>query len=362
VYAPSSYLAWAARRYGKVRYDLATSGMRAPAPEDLGAFSPASLADPASWTDLRESIAAYNDVPVVEAVAALGTTQALWLACAALTERGDGILVEDPGYEPLVRIAESVCADVARFERPLEAGFVLDPDRVARSMTPRTKVVVVTSPHNPSGVRASDDTLRAVARVAADRGAHVVVDEVYAPFDDFVDDRGVFSRSARKLAPNVICASSLGKSYGLGAARVGWLLGPSQVVARAEEVILTTAGALPIAHARLGVRAFERIGILADRARARLGGKRERVAAWAASQGLRWTSPEAGLFGFVHLPGSGDLTDSIERAAVEREVLVAPGAFFGIPEGFRLAWSAPEDMLEEGLSRLGDWITSGPAR
>jgi aspartate/methionine/tyrosine aminotransferase len=362
VLARSSYLAWAAQRYGKVRFDLATSGMPAPPPGDMGAFSPESLSDPASWGELRGAISAYNDVPVGETVAALGTTQALWLACEALTRPGDHILVEEPAYEPLIRIAESVGANVVRFARPPDAAFALDPDRVARALTPRTRVVIVTNPHNPSGVRSSVDTLRAVAGVVAAHGAFLVVDEVYAPFDAFVDARGVFLGSARKIAPNVVCASSLGKCYGLGAARVGWLIAPAEVAASAEAAIVTSAGALPVAHARVALRAFERIGVLAERARARMSGKRERVAAWAAELDLSWSAPETGLFGLVRLPGWGDVIGFVERTAREREVLVAPGAFFGIPDGFRVSWSAPLDVLEEGLARLSAAIKQGPAR
>jgi len=55
----------------------------------------------------------------------------------------------------------------------------------------------------------------------------------------------------------------------------------------------------------------------------------------------------------VQVPGAGDLTPALETAAREREVLVAPGAFFGVPDGFRISWSAPRDILEQGLDRLG---------
>jgi aspartate/methionine/tyrosine aminotransferase len=358
----SLYLAWAARHYGKVRFDLATSGMSPPSAEDLGPLSIGALTDPGSWTALRAAIARYNDVPEGEAVAALGTTQALWLAYSVLTQPGDDVLVEDPGYEPLERIAESVGARVIRFSRPASARYAIDPDRVARAMTARTKVVVVSSPHNPSGLRADARTLRDLAQVAKSRGAHVVVDEVYAPFDELVDPSGIFHGTARKIAPNVLSVGSLGKCYGLGGARVGWLLGPREVIADAGETILVTAGALPLAHAGVALHAFDRIGTLADRTRRSLGGKRERVARWAQDLGLDWSAPESGLFGLVRLPGEGDLTAAIERLAAEREVLVGAGAFFGVPRGFRLSWSIPEDRLDEGLARLGDGVRQWTAR
>jgi aspartate/methionine/tyrosine aminotransferase len=271
-------------------------------------------------------------------------------------------VVESPGYEPLTRIAESVGAVVTHFERPAARGFELDADRVARSLTSRTKVVVVSEPHNPSGARAGRDALREVARAAASRGARLLVDEVYAPFDQFVDARGVLQGGADDVGENVLRAASLGKAYGLGHARIGWLVGPSDDVARACDVILTTAGALPLAHAREGRRALERVGALAEQSRRRLAGKRERVARWVGEQGLRWSDPPGGLFGFVHLPGRGDVTSFVDGPLREREVLVAPGAFFGVPEGFRLAWSTDDATLDEGLARLGEALGSWPSR
>jgi aspartate/methionine/tyrosine aminotransferase len=357
MFAPTRYLEWARRFYGKVRFDLATSGMPAVALAELGAPAPGETDDPVGWERLREAIARYNDVPPGEAVAALGTAHALWLAFASLTSPGDDVLVEGPAYyEPLVRIAEGVGARVVPFERDVDARFALDPERIARAMTPRTRVVVVTNLHNPSGVRAGDEALREAARVAEARKAHLLVDEVYAPFDALVDADGVFRGGARKLAPNVVAVSSLTKCYGLGQQRIGWLLGPADVVAHAEDAITASCGMLPLSHAHLGAHAFSRIAWLAARARATLVGKRERVAAWVASQGWSWSEPAEGLFGFVRVPGAGDLTPAIEAAAREREVLVAAGAFFGVPDGFRIAWSAPVDHLDEGLSRLAETL------
>ncbi len=352
MFAPTRYLEWARRFYGKVRFDLATSGMPVVPTAELGVDDALVLDDPSGWDRLREAIAHYNVVPRGEAIAALGTTHAIWLAYASLTSPGDEVLVETPGYEPLVRIAEGVGARVVRFDRDARDGFAVDPDRIARAITPRTRVVAVTTLHNPTGRRAPVDTLVAAARVCESAGAHLLVDEVYAPFDSFVDGRGVFAGSARRLAPNVVVVSSLTKCYGLGPHRIGWMLGPAELVTRAGDAITASCGMLPLSHAHAGVRAFERIGALAARSRDLLAGKRERVARWIAASGLSWSAPTEGLFGFVTVPGAGDLTPAIERAARDREVLVAAGAFFGVPNGFRLSWSVPDDRLDEGLDRL----------
>jgi aspartate/methionine/tyrosine aminotransferase len=356
MFAPTRYLNWARRFYGRVRFDLATSGIPTAPLADWGMPSGAALDDPTGWERLREAIAAHNDVPSSEAVAALGTAHALWLAYASLAGPGDDILVEDPAYEPLLRAAEGVGARVLRFSRDAQDGFALDPERVAHALTPRTRVVALTNLHNPTGVRADEGALRATAQLLESRGASLLVDEVYAAFDDLVDAHGVFRGSARKLASNVVAVSSLTKCHGLGPHRVGWVLAPPEVIARVEDTITATSGMLPLAHAHTGVLAFSRILELAGRAKSLLAGKRERVGAWVDSQGLLWSAPAAGLFAFVTVPGAADLTPCVEATVRQREVLVAPGAFFGVPNGFRIAWSAPSPLLEEGLGRLAECL------
>jgi aspartate/methionine/tyrosine aminotransferase len=355
MFAPTRYLHWARRFYGQVRFDLATSGIPTVPLAELHAGGAVAPEDPAeAWSALCRQIAAHSAVAEDEVLPALGTSHALWLACAALVAPGDEVVVEEPAYEPLLRIAEGVGARVVPAPRDPRAGFALDPERIARAMSPRTRAVVVTNLHNPSGARASTEALREVARLAEARGATLVVDEVYAAFDDFLDESGVFRGSARHLAPNVVAVSSLTKCYGLGPDRVGWLLGPKDVVVRANDALLATAGLLPRSYVNGGIAAFSRLPALARRSRALLAGKRERIGRWVASHGLTWTAPTEGLFGLVTMPGRGDLTPIIEAAVRERHVLVAPGAFFGVPEGFRIAGSIPSELLEEGLGRLAE--------
>jgi hypothetical protein len=351
MFAPNAYLAWAGRYYGKVRFDLAVSGIAPASIADLG--DPGPLDDFASFARLRAAVARYNDVPEAECIATLGTSQAIWLAYATLLSPGDDVLLESPSYEPLWRVAEGLGARVVRFERPSGQRFAIDPARVEAAMTPRTRLVVVTDLHNPGGVAAGDDVLREVERVVSRRGAHLFVDEVYAPFDALADASGVWGKSARKLGPNVLAAGSLTKCYGLGPHRVGWLLGPADVLERAQAAMIAACGHLPTAHAAWGALALGRVDVLAERTKARMRGRREVVDAWMrARPDLRWSMPDRGIFGFVEHTRAGDLTPTIEAGIAPHEVIVAAGAFFGVPHGFRLSWAQAGDDVPEALRRL----------
>lgn len=352
MFSPTSYLEWAKKFYGKVPYDLASSGIPPVAWKDLGLPLP-EIDDPSAIQDLPSSIARYNDVSPAEVAPALGTSHAVFLAYAATLSPGDELLIEHPHYEPLIRAAEGLGVEVRTFDRRAEEGFRIVPERVAAAMTPRTRGIVVTNLHNPSGVRASSEAIRELSAIAEEHGAYVIVDEVYSPFDDLPED-AVFRRSARKLGQNVIAVGSLTKCYGLGMHRIGWVLGPEEIIVRCTRATVATIGHLPLSHAAYGVAAFGAMGELSRRAKRLLHGKREVAQSWAASlPDAQWSAPCDGLFGLVTLPGRGDLRPRIEARAHEAGVLVCAGSFFGAPESFRLSWATCDrQRFEQGLALL----------
>jgi len=356
VFARTRYIDWALKFYGKVPLDLASSGMPHAAWSDLGAPEPV-LDDPDAYGRFTAAIAKYNDVTPAEVVPALGTSHGLFLAYAAMLSPGDEIVVEHPGYEPLVRAAEGLGAVARTFERRASEGFRIVPERVAAAVTAKTRAIVVTNLQNPTGVALDDATIVELAKIADARAAHLLVDEVYAPFEDLPED-GIFRRSARKLAPNVIAVGSLTKCYGLGMHRLGWLLGPEEITARAQSAMISTVGHLPLAHAARGAVAVANAGKLATRTKALSAGKREIAAAWAKTlPRASWSAPTSGLFGLVSIEGAGELLPRIESWATDHGVLVGAGTFFGVPNGFRLSWATLEkSRFEEGLGRLADLL------
>ena len=357
MFPPTKYLEWAIRFGGSCKFDLATSGIASGC--DLLEGESISLHDPHGWQRAHEAVARANDVPKTEAVLTLGTAHAVWLAYASLLSPGDEILIEEPAYEPLLNAAIGMGLLVKRFDRPENKGFQVDPEIVARAITSKTKAIVVSNLHNPSGARTSHDVLKAIANAAAKVGAFLIVDEVYAPFDELCDDAGIWKDTARKIAPNVVALSSLTKCYGLGSHRIGWLLAPANVIAHANSALLATCAMLPLAHANLALRAFAALPELAKRSRHRLAEKRNAATAWVASRSdLAWTAPTSGLFGFVRVKKNGDVRAAIERGMKDEQVMVMPGEFFELPHGFRLAWSLDEALLPEAFVRLGRVLDS----
>lgn len=345
VLPPIAYLDFAARWYGQVSYDLASSGVAPIAEESLGAGAP--VADMGARERFREAVAARYRVPAREVVTTLGASGALFVAHATLLERGERLLVESPSYEPLWRGAEALGVGVDRFERPFDAGFALDPERVLSACRPETRVVAITNPHNPTGAVASDAELSALARALEPRNVALLIDEAYL-------ELAAPRTTARRLGPNVVSCSSATKCWGAGWTRAGWLLLPEALVEPASRVERFTQGMAPPVTWAFGERAVTRADRLLERARLLQAGKRELVDAFVARHfGLSWVSPPAsGVFGWVRDSRGEDLRPKIERGIRDLGVIAAPGAFFGEPSAFRLGWTTDGKKLAEGLSRL----------
>ena len=342
------YLGWAIETFPHAKHDLATSGLPSIPAEELGV--PGGLSDIGAPRAFAARIAERYGVPVTEVAPALGTSGAVWtLAASVLTAAGGpfDVVLEDPTYEPLLRVIEGFGARVRRVPRPAAEAYRLDPARVAAALTDRTRLVVVASPHNPTGAVTPDADLAAMAAACAERGAYLLVDEVYrelvAP-----------GTTARTLAPNVLVASSLTKCFGVGWARAGWALVPAELRDAARIAEMHAAGVLPTLCGAIGAHAFGRIDALEERARRITEGRRAIVDAFLARrpQLSWWPPPPRALFGFVRAPGV-DVAAGLARAAREHGVVAVPGSFFGDPGAFRLSWaSLGGDRLSAALELL----------
>ena len=141
------------------------------------------------------------------------------LAMAAIIEPGDEVLIEHPAYGPILDVARYLHADVKRFPRTEETGWVVDPNAVRACITPKTRLIVITNLHNPTSALTPDWVLREIGDIARSVGALVLVDEVYL---DAVYQRT--PRTSFHLGPEFVVTSSLTKVYGVSGLRCGWIL------------------------------------------------------------------------------------------------------------------------------------------
>jgi aspartate/methionine/tyrosine aminotransferase len=342
------YMEWAKTR-AAAEFDLAGSNILACALDDLpGARAAVDLtgANDNEYRPLVEAIGIRYGVSPDRVTTAGGTSGANFFILSALLEPGDDVLVERPGYDPLMGAARLLGARTVRFDRPFESGFALDPDRVRHALTPRTKVIVITSPHNPSGVAADPAALAEIGTIAARAGAHVVVDEVYK---DATGDR---TPPAATRGDVFATTSSLTKSYGLSSLRAGWVIASPALTYRVRRVRDVVDGTGSIVAERLATLAFDQLDALTARARAILARNKALADDFLRSRSdLEW-APSAGTIVFPRIRGVADAGSFVDRLMRERSTALGPGAFFDAPAHFRLGYGGDPEKIREGLGRL----------
>jgi aspartate/methionine/tyrosine aminotransferase len=345
----SDYMHWAKFK-PPVRYPLTSSEV----PHFRMDRLPITLADlemdgasHPRYAPLREAIGKRYGVPSERIVAADGTSMANFLAMATLISPDDEVLIERPTYEPLIGAASFLGGQIRRFERKAENRFQVDPRAVADAMSERTRLVVLTNLHNPSGALIEDEVLRELGSLARARGVRILIDEVYL-------DSAVLPRpSAAHLGPEFVCTNSLTKVYGLSGLRCGWILAKPDLAERMWR--LNDLFGVNQAHQaeRLGCIAFERLDAINGDNPAILSRNRATWNAFVAGRGdLDCMPAEHGITVFPRWAG-GD-TDRLDAHLREKyDAAIVPGCWFEMPNHFRVGLGWGTEMLSEGLSRLG---------
>ncbi|HEX8423842.1 MAG TPA: pyridoxal phosphate-dependent aminotransferase [Pyrinomonadaceae bacterium] len=346
----SAYMHWA-KTQSQAPYNLATSGVRHYTLEQLRVeLSDLELSGVSTYgyAPLQQAIAAKCGVSADSVVAANGTSMANFLALATLIEPGDEVLIEQPTYELIISAALYLGAKVRRFTRHAEAGFQIDPVEVARAVSPRTKLIVVTNMHNPSNAYTRDETLSQIADIAMRSGARVLVDEVYldAAFSEA-------PQSAFHLGEIFITTNSLTKVYGLSGLRCGWILAAPALAERMWRLNDLFGAVQPHASERLACLAFARLPEIAAHSRALLERNRDLANSFFETRDDLDTFPIThGMISFPRLR-RGSVDDLCALLREKYETSLVPGRFFEMPEHFRLSIGGDTGMLNGGLERLG---------
>jgi aspartate/methionine/tyrosine aminotransferase len=344
------YMQWA-KQHARPRISLAGSNLLPCELTDLpGAREALELSgdNDNGYAPLIEAIAGRYGVTPGMVTTAQGTSGANFLAFAALVRSGDDVLVERPGYDPLMGPPLLLGARVTRFDRRFEDGYRLDPDAVRAALTPRTRLIVITNPHNPTGVVSPDAEVDEIGRIAERHGALVLIDEVYLD----TAQEGVATPAASR-SPVFVSTSSLTKSYGLAGLRCGWALASPEVaesIRRARDIVDGT-GAFPAE--RLSALAFSLLDRLAARAHRLLAANGRTMRTFLESRPeLEYVQPAAGTVVFPRVRGVDDADAFVDRLARDFETGLVPGRFFQAPAHFRVGFGGRPEVLAEGLAQL----------
>lgn len=345
-----------------VEMDLSESGVRPVTLRelaDMGLDLDAVLDTPLGYSQsngtvaLRETLAQqYPGATPDHIEVTNGTSEANYLLALSLLRDGDEIAFEVPNYMQLFGVPKSLGAKVNCFRLQIDRDWEPDWDEFERAVNPRTRLVYVSNPNNPSGSVLSEGAMRRIVARCEEVGAYLLADEVYLG----AEIHAPRTRSFWGMSDRVIVASGLSKAYGIPGVRIGWLVGPKDVIAECwTQHDYLTIGPNKISDmvARLAVQPAAREKLYA-RTRAILQNNLPLMRAWVDGFAgfLTFREPVAGALCLMRYNSPTPSYALCERIREKQSVLIVPGIHLGL-EGFLRIWlGGKPDFLTEGLRRI----------
>jgi aspartate/methionine/tyrosine aminotransferase len=309
---------------------------------------------PAGADSLREAIAEMQGVPIEAVQIMTGASEALvalmWLAA----EPGANVIIPLPGYAPFSALPESLGLETRFYRVHRENGFRIDPDEIKQLADSKTTLILVNSPHHPTGATISDGEMEALHDFSAERGIQLVSEEVYHPIY-----HGRQTKSAARL-PHTTVISDLSKAFSLAGVRTGWMIEHN---AQRRQQYWTARAYFTVSNATtaeiLSEIAIRKRDVVLGRAQKTATRNLKLLERFMADHRdvLGWIPPQGGMTAFPWLV-SGESARPFCQAATEHGILLAPGDCFDVPSHFRLGFAAAEDNFPNALDRFGEFVKS----
>jgi aspartate/methionine/tyrosine aminotransferase len=282
-----------------------------------------------------------------------GTSEANYLLALALLRPGDEVALQVPNYMQYGGVPKSLGAKINPFRLRIDADWEPDWDEFERAVNPRTRLVYLSNPNNPSGSVLTLAAMELMVRRCEQVGAWLLADEVYLGAE--IDRER--TRSFWGMSDRVIVTSGLSKAYGIPGVRIGWIAGPKYVVGECwsqHDYITIGPNKISDAVARIAVRPENREKLYA-RTRAILQQNLPVMRQWADSFGgfLTFREPQAGALCLMRYASATSSHELVERIRVKQSVLIVPGAHLGLEGYIRIWLGGKPEFLTEGLRRIG---------
>jgi aspartate/methionine/tyrosine aminotransferase len=304
--------------------------------------------------ELREAIASLYGADPDQVLVTVGAIEANYAVTRALVDPGGGIAVMIPNYLQIWGVARNHGARLSTFGLSPTDGWRLDRSQLAAAMTPETRMVAVCNPNNPTGKVLTADDMDAVVGAAEGVGAWILADEVYRGAERIgeAETPSFWGRGDR-----VVVVGSMSKAYGLPGLRIGWAVGPPDLIEaawRRHEYTTISASMLANHLAVLALSDPVRDRLL-ERTRGYIRSGYPVLQSWVEDHAglLSVEPPDAAAIAFARYHLDLPSEELAERIRHEQRVLVVPGVFFGIDGHLRISFGLPHDYLIEGLDRIG---------
>jgi aspartate/methionine/tyrosine aminotransferase len=349
----------------RVRYNLTESGLHPYALRDLlSAEEQAQLLGLSlgyGWTngavELRQAIAAlYAERTADNVLVTNGSAEANFILVWSLLEPGDAIIYMLPNYMQIHGIANSLGATITPLYLREELRWAPDLDQLEHLLTPRTRMISICHPNNPTGATLGPEEMQRLVTFARRHGLYLHADEIYRGAEMAGEELPSFA----DLYEKAIVTSGLSKAMGLPGLRIGWLLGPPDIVAAAWHRKDYTSITTTITSEFVATRVLEpaRRRVVLDRGKAVLRGNLATLQQWVAGLGglLSFIPPRAGGMAFLRYGlarNSTELCDSLREA---QSVFLVPGDCYGMDRYVRIGIGVEPATLRGGLARTREFL------
>ena len=345
-----------------VDYDLAESGVHPFTLRELlgsdaaaQAFLDARLGYPQSegTPELRETIAALYPRATADHIHVMnGSSEAIFASAWRLLEPGDEIVLMQPNYQQLWGLARTWGVKIKPLRLKEELAWQFDPEELKRLVTPKTRAVQVCNPDNPTGAVMAAPQRKALLDAVEDTGAWLLSDEVYQG----AERAGPETQSLWGTYERTLVTNGLSKAYGLPGLRIGWIVGPPEMIRELmgyHDYLTLTPTMLSDRLARLVLERRRREEIL-ERTRSILRKNYPALRDWLEAHGSLFSHvpPAAGAICWIRYALRMNSTELVERLRKEKSVLLVPGDMFGMDGYVRMGTGPPTDYLLAALDRF----------
>jgi len=261
-----------------------------------------------------------------------------------------------PNYMQIYGIAEAFGAALKPFSLREELGWSPDLDELERLVTPRTKIIAVCNPNNPTGSVLSENAVEEIVRLAGKVGSWILADEIYQG----AELEGPRTPTFWGRYDKVLATAGLSKAYGIPGLRIGWIAGPKDFSALAwgyHDYSTITVGTVSDLLARKALEPKLRDWLL-DRNKGVLREQLKLLNAWISENGrvFQMVQPKAGAMAYLHYDLPVNSTEFALRLVREKSVLIVPGDCFGMDSFIRIGYGAEKSCLLAGLDRIKETV------
>jgi aspartate/methionine/tyrosine aminotransferase len=320
--------------------------------------------------EAREAVAGFvsrtlkTEVDPAEVVLVPGSKNVLLFTLLACIEPGDEVIVPDPGYPAYASQVNFIGAVPKAVTLREETGFRMDLDELASLVTPKTRMLIVNTPQNPTGGVLTEEDIKFVCELAHKHDLLLVSDEIYSQL--VYGFHHVSPLSHPGMRERTVLMDGLSKSYAMTGWRLGYAVAPKALAAKLDTLMINSSSC---AAAFTQMAAIEALSAPeSEHAVARMVKVFEHrrnlvVDGLNAIPGMRCARPQGAFYAFPNIEGTGfDEHELADRLLSEAGVAVLPGTAFGhAGKGFiRLAYTQSEDELKLGLDRIGEFMAANP--